>query len=434
VEGRESDPTAITLGNAVTGLLIGNRTGHGAGNGYVAQLGIVGREAYSFDPADPRFIGELLEDDLNRGSPFGGAFWTPPYANIQLGHIILRAVDKVAGEGEPGGLSDEQKSGIRGFTRTMQALDLFRVTVTHDTNGIVIDTDRPVDAELAPLVDPDVAFVEIARLLDDAVPELAAGGDAFAFLLAEGFVGFDTPPTFLTFNRAFRARVAVYQKDYQAALTALEDAFIDDDVTGGIDLNVGVYYTFTTKGGDTALGLATPNLYAHPSVTADAEAGDARLARKTKPAKQAGGARGLSSSVAFALYPTPSTSVPLLRNEELILLKAEALWFSGQQVEALAELNLVRTLSGNLPAIVTAPADDAAFITALLYERRYSLLFEGHRLLDVRRFGRIATLPLDMPTIPMPPTHQRNIRWPIPQPECDARVGEERCMLGSTDP
>ena len=66
-----------------------------------------------------------------------------------------------------------------------------------------------------------------------------------------------------------------------------------------------------------------------------------------------------------------------------------------------------------------------AFVTALLYEREFSLLFEGHRWIDMRRFGRLDQLPLDMPM----DTH--NARYPLPLAECNARPGEAKCMLGS---
>ena len=47
------------------------------------------------------------------------------------------------------------------------------------------------------------------------------------------------------------------------------------------------------------------------------------------------------------------------------------------------------------------PATEAEFVTALLRERRYSLLFEGgHRWIDYRRFGRLSQLPL--PRTPRP--------------------------------
>ena len=51
----------------------------------------------------------------------------------------------------------------------------------------------------------------------------------------------------------------------------------------------------------------------------------------------------------------------------------------------------------------------AAGIDALLYERRYSLLYEwGHRWIDMRRYGRLNQLAIDRPgdlvytTFPIP--------------------------------
>src|SRR5687767_13677225 len=70
----EDNPSVANVTAACTGLLIGTRRNHAAANGYVAQLGILGREAYNFDQADPRFVGELLQGSLNAGSPFGGNF------------------------------------------------------------------------------------------------------------------------------------------------------------------------------------------------------------------------------------------------------------------------------------------------------------------------------------------------------------------------
>src|SRR5215470_11031006 len=208
IDELETHPTAISIGVAATGLLIGNRAGHGNEGGYVGSLGILGRESYCFDSADPRFVREFLEGTLNRGSPFGGGFWLQPYTNIRLANIILHAID--------------------GFTKTMQALDLLRVINTHDTNGAVVDTDHAVTDPLPPIVDKPTTFAAIVKLLDDAVPEITMGGSSFPFLFDEGFSGFDTPMTFLTLNRGIRARVAVYMGDYAKALTFLDASFIVD--------------------------------------------------------------------------------------------------------------------------------------------------------------------------------------------------------------
>ncbi|HEX2688560.1 MAG TPA: RagB/SusD family nutrient uptake outer membrane protein [Kofleriaceae bacterium] len=426
-------PTSVTINAACTGLVIGNRRNVAAANGYIAQLGILGREAYNLDPSDPRFVGELLGGTLNKGSPFGGNFWAGPYVNIRLANTILDALPKVPAEDN---LTDENRAGIRGFADTMIALDLLEVIVTHDTNGAVIDTDHPLGAPLGAIVDKPVVYAEIVRLLDAALPELDAAGKTFSFGLSTGYAGFDTPATYRKFNRAIRARVAAYLKDYPTVLTALSQSFIDDSAMA--DFSEGVYHVHSTKTGDLANGLIAPRIRAHPSVKADAQLNgttiDTRYTDKTAPGKlRSLQDPPLSSDITFSkLYPGPDAPVALIRNEELILLKAEALYYTGNVEGALSEINLVRTQSGKLPALTVSfppPTNDTSrdtvFIDALLYERRYSLLFEGHRWIDVRRFDRVASLPLDSADF------HYNIRYPIPLQECNARPGEPRCALGS---
>ncbi len=432
----EENPTATTVGAAATGLLIGARVGtSGSAVGYIAQLGVVGRESYNFDPADPRNISELLEGQLNPASPFGGAFWAAQYTNMRLGDIILRATDNVV-EWE-----DAQKLATRGFVRTIRAHDLLRVISARDEIGAVIDTDHPVD-ELSSLVSKEETLAEIARLLDEADDELAEGGDAFPFPLSSGFAGFDAPAGgFRQFNRALRARVAVYQEDYDTTLDLLVPpdaktpaaAFINEAATTVPELEVGVYHAFGTGSGDVQNGLLNVNIYAHRSVWEDAEAidedtKDDRAERKILRAQPEGSARGLSSTDKFNIYTEPNAPVPIIRNEDLILLRAEAKLFTGDLAGAEADISIVRTVSGLLDPV--AGLDEAALLDQLLYERRYSLLYEGHRLIDVRRLDRLEDLPIDEPVGDNLP-HGLNIRWPLPSAECDARPGEAPCAIGS---
>lgn len=133
-----TSPTRTTLAAAATGLLIGARANYAEPNGYIAMVGILGRELYNLDAADTRFITEMLEaPQLNAGSPaFGGNFWNFPYANIRNGHNVLRAVDVVAG------LNEEEKEATRGYVKTIQSLDFLIVISTRDTRGAPIDVDR----------------------------------------------------------------------------------------------------------------------------------------------------------------------------------------------------------------------------------------------------------------------------------------------------
>ncbi|WP_019990302.1 RagB/SusD family nutrient uptake outer membrane protein [Rudanella lutea] len=80
-------------------------------------------------------------------------------------------------------------------------------------------------------------------------------------------------------------------------------------------------------------------------------------------------------------------NVPVIRISELILIRAEALARSnGDQVQALADVNRIRTRAGltALPATTT----NAQLQTEIELQRRLELAFEGHRWFDLKRRGR----------------------------------------------
>lgn len=409
----QRNPTAPAIIDATQGLLVGARAGISAQSGYIPQTGILGRESYTLDNSDPRYVDQIVGGDLNPGDgAFGGSGWTPRYANIRLGNVVLNALDNPSLTG----FTNAQKEAIRGFVKTMQALDYLLIINLRDTNGAVVDVNVAVGEIPGPIVGKDAVFDHIVKLLDEAQAHLNAGGNSFPFRLSEGFQGFNTPLTFLQFNRALRARVAVYRKNYPQALTALGNSFLNPSAP----LTLGVYYTFGTGGGDVTNGIAaSPNIFAHPSIRSGAQtqpggATDARIAAKTAPLATPLSRQGITTNVAQRVYVDLTTPIPIVRNEELILLRAEARWFTGNREGALADLNLIRQRSGGL-APIAMPATDEVFITALLRERESSLFLEGHRWIDYRRFGRLNQLPLARPTDRVPNA------FPIPRNECLAR-------------
>jgi hypothetical protein len=417
-------PTRTIVMSASTGLLIGHRAGMASQNGYVAQLGVLGRESYILDTADPRYVSEMLSgNQLDPGSPaFGGNFWVNPYANIRNAHTLLDATDKVPG------VTEAEKETIRGYAKTMLALDFLVIINTRDTNGAPIDVNRPLHgSELAPIATKQEVFAHITRLLDEGKAHLQAGGDAFPFPLSKGFTNFEDPDQpflarhFLQFNRAVRARVAVYQQDWSQALAALDESFLTE--TGSLDK--GVYHTFSGSTGDTPNGLISANIFANPKLLADAklQAGsttlrDARVLRKLKPAKEPRTWQDITADHVFALYANNTSPVPIIRNEELLLLRAEALHGTGNSPEATRLLNLIRVNSGKLAAL---PEDLSGkpFEDELLEQRRFSLLFEGgHRWIDMRRYGRLEELRQEDPAGVDFKVHAA---FPIPVAEMDAR-------------
>jgi len=162
-----------------------------------------------------------------------------------------------------------------------------------------------------------------------------------------------------------------------------------------------------------------PNIFANPSIFATAhrntagEVDDARVLAKLEQLPPPGvSGSGLTATEKFKMY-TITTPIAIIRNEELILLKAEAEIQLNDLVTANTDLNFVRTHSGGLDPLPAFTTKDEA-IDALIYERRNSLLFEGgNRWIDSRRLGKLGDLPLDGGFI--------HTHMPIPEAETDPR-------------
>ena len=396
----------------------------------VSNVGIFGRESFLYTSSEPRNTTLFLAQFPLDNSGFTNGQWEVRFRNVRNALNLVQAADGA------GFLTEGEKNAVRGFANTMRALDLFYVLATRDTLGIPtavdIETNQP-----QPFVSRDSAYRFISAILDSAATQLtAAGSTAFPFTLPPGFAGFTTPATFRQFNRGIAARVLVYRGTlecgnpcFTAALAALGESFLN--AAPGADLRRGVYHTFSTAAGDALNTLSiqvTPDQLAHPSMRSDAQlqangTRDNRFVTKSRviPTRNApGGATvGIPTDVGFSFYPDQTTPVPIIRNEELILLRAEANIGLNQLAAALPDINYIRTNAGLL-APLGPFADRNAAIDALLYEKRYSLLWEGHRWFDVRRWGRLLTLPLDIPT------HFRVRVMPVPQAECLARATLEQ--------
>ena len=181
-----AQPTPVTVAALATGLVGGSRADIAERIGYVSELGILGRESYVLSGSDDRFVAELLNgSSLDPSTPnFGGNFWVAPYANLRNANLLIDSLPKVDG------LTDPQKESVRGFAKTMMALDLLKIINTHDFYGAAIDVDLPV-GQLAPIVSKDEVFTRIALLLDQAQVHLAAASPAFPFGLGNGFNSFN---------------------------------------------------------------------------------------------------------------------------------------------------------------------------------------------------------------------------------------------------
>jgi starch-binding outer membrane protein, SusD/RagB family len=425
------DPV-VALNLAAGGIITGER-GQAAGN--ISAFGIFGREAFNYTPTEGRNTSGYLvnpDDPTSFGSGnFAGRFQV--LRNIMNFHTIVDAGTS---------LTAVQASAARGFAKTFEGLEfLYYIESRHNLGGPVVIPLDPTDIQ--PFVSRDSVYAIALARLNEAKPLLQGGGTAFPFQLTAGFAGYNTPTNFLRFNRAITARLLAYRGSlatgaarsafYTQALAALTETSVNP--TG--NFNDGVFHVYSTAAGDATNGINTatsPNFLAHPSIVSDAEkqasgSPDARLSAKTTTiaTRTSPADIGIPTNVGFILYPTQTSPIPIIRNEELILLRAEARYFTGDAIGALSDLNAVRTTAGRLAALTGADIDtEDKFITRLLYERRYSLLAEGHRWVDVRRFGRLTSLPLDKPN------HVRALQQVVPLAECQARDRTGNAALKAT--
>ena len=386
------NPNRSEVAAAATGLLIATRSDVAD---WALKGGILGREAYRFDGSDPRFTTELEQGPLDAGSrAFGGNHWAEEYAAIRTANDLLRVLPTAST------LTAEEQSAVSGYAKTLQAYNFLIVLDSHTQDSIPIDVGTDVSAPPAPFSTRVDAFAHVVALLETGATELAAGGAAFPFTLPGGFGGFNTPATFVLFNRALRARVAVYLGDYSGALTALAASFIDP--AGPLDR--GVYMDFSAGPGDLTNALAidpqTGENFGHPlletqaQLQTDGASLDRRFLTKLvqRPIRSFGTPTALTSDLGWVRYPSPNSPIPLIKNEELILLRAEANIGLNDLPPAISDINVVRQTSGGLP-VYAGLVDQASLLTELLYNKRYSLLYEGgHSWIDYRRYNRTADL------------------------------------------
>jgi len=432
------DPAALQL--TATGLLSDFRNGRA-----ITGVGRLGRETYTFTPQEGRNTTNYLIGITVGGKqeldPAGFITATWNYGSLRN---IYNFKNAAAANGT---LTAAQKAATLGFGQTMEASELLGIIMTSDTLGLITQIlDDPTQP--APFVSRDSAYKYIINTFDAARANLAAGGAAFPFKLHAGFTGFDTPTTFAQFAAAMEARAAAYYATsgggaaaWAKVQAALGASFLNMGATTAAAMGVGVYHVYSAATGDALNGLdpvTNTTLYGHMSYLTDAQnkadgTQDNRVLTKIKlglPSRQgpvtSAGPTSASSTIGFNVYPTSSSNVPVIRNEELILLNAEAKLATGDQAGAIAALNVTRVNSGGLaPA---APVGATAILDQILYEKRYSLMLEGLRWGDMRRYGRLNQLPLDVTSGP-----NKNfvaIVAPIPQTECLTRTKLSGAYLG----
>jgi len=370
----------------------------------VDAMSVAGREYWRFQSSDPRWTADLLTGTLDNNTYYTTNPYAARYATIKDVNILLQGLENTTADFSPAEIA-----ATRGFANTIKAHELLMVLNHQYQNGIRLDVADPDN--LGPFVGYNESLAAISQMLNDASSDLGNGGGSFPFTVPSGFEFRNMPTTdyapsdFNEFNRALAARVEVYRGNYASANSILQNSFMD--LSGNLDK--GVYMTFSLTGADIinplffALNSTGANArIAHPTFIADARPGDLRVNKavfrevpddndvlQPNPLTQS----SLTGSYDVFIYESNTDSAAIIRNEELLLLYAEANHISNPGA-AVSALNVIRNAAeiGDYTG-GTSPAELQAEI---LYNRRYSLFAEGgHRWIDLRRFDMLDVLPID---------------------------------------
>ena len=383
IESFSNNPTAAELNNLVSGTESGMRNAIAF---YLDDAGIIGREMYHFSGSEPRYVKDLLGADSSvlSGSNFYIATpWAARYRVIKNCNILLQAVAASSN------ITAEEKLGYTGFAKMVKAYQLLLNLNLTSANGIRVDVADP--DHLGPIVNNNDGLTAIASLLDSASTDFSTANVSFPLA---GFGSFNNATGLLQVTKALSARVALYQQRWSDALTYLNGSFFGLDK----DFYLGVSHVFGTGSGDQLNPAFIPQnqtgevRVAHPSYAADIEASDYRIGKATLRAATAS-LNGLTSNRDVWVYTSSTASIPIIRNEELILIYAEANIQTNNLGEGVKALNTIRN-KHNL-ANYSGAVTQAALLDEMLKQRRYSLYFEGHRWIDLRRYNRLSELPID---------------------------------------
>lgn len=383
-----NNATIGEIQNVVTGIEGGMRISQ---QFYWDDVGVIGREFYRFSTSDPRFTSDLLgkgSATLDNNTFYITNPFAARYRVVKNTNILIKALTNTSST-----ITQAQRTVGIAYARTVQAHELLMVLNLEYNNGIRVDVDDPDN--LGPFLSRDASLTAISNILNQAYTDLTANAAVnfpFTTTLWNNNAG-----EFAKFNRALAARVAVYRSDWAGALAALSNSFYN--LNG--DLRTGVYYQFSSAGGDLLNPMFFPlnssgeTRVAQPLFISQAEANDNRLSKVSLRASSTT-QDGLTSAYDFYVYKTNVDPIPIIRNEELILIYAEAKIQQGgaaNLADAVLALNRIRQAAGLLP--YSGAVTQAALLDEMLKQRRYSLYGEGHRWIDMRRYGRLSQLPID---------------------------------------
>jgi hypothetical protein len=286
--------------------------------------------------------------------------WSKNYGIVKSADDILDNIDALT-------FAPGTKAGLTGLAKLYKAMSY----------GYLIEAFEKISIDGgATFVDRPAALSEILSLL------ASAKTDVTGTALTTDFTGTILAPNFDLLNtiRTMQARYSLAAGSYDPALG------FANEVPG----TASAVITFASADINPFNNLFHGQKFfgAISTYRSNAEPGDTRVDQFTKAAVVAplGGATLVETNV----FLTDASPIPVFSQDELSLIRAEALARLNRLPEAIAQINIVRgraglgqKTSGDLPT-------QAAVLDQVFSERTYSLFATGLHWADERRFGKIS--------------------------------------------
>lgn len=352
--------------------------------------------------------------------------WGGHYTSINKANALLAEIEDFDAD-------ESFKERIRGealFLRALNYFDLVRTKayepgeeVNGFTQGVILRTEPTRSAEQAaerlPRAPTSDVYDQIETDLQNADSLLAGTGNG-SFRANEAAA------------QALLAQVYLYRKNFEdaasMATTALESAESDLDANlltedeyvdahvGEImpsaifSLNMEADFDNDVTGVNESLSSLTHdpssfNFQLLPSqdLIAAHESGDVR--RELYETLPSGNTRINKYTQAKGSY---TDNIPIIRAAEVLLIRAEARFESGNESGALEDLNTLRTARG----LGEVSLSGESLIDEIIKQKRLELAFEGERFFDLKRRGM--DIPKPQVNIPDLSYEDRRILAPIP--------------------
>ena len=290
--------------------------------------------------------------------------------------------------GSSGSLTAEEKSAAIGFAQTFKALDLLAVEEAHDTAGVASDAGATT-ADLTPIPLPrqrSRANLRPARHREDEpVGRRRRHSRSPCRAVLKGSIRQRRSSSSIG-----RSRRAPRSISGRAARCTTPTRWPHSPNRSSTRPRRSTSASITSTASPPATRAIRSSRIRRRRTSAHIRPwsrmpmpGDQRVARKTETGSPKT-YQGLTSNIIFTVYDSPTAPIPIVRNEELVLLRAQANIGLNNPVAASRDINYVRVHSGGLAAKTTLTTAAAA-LDQLLYEKRYSLLWEsGSRWIDAR--------------------------------------------------